>query len=264
MTVVRAAAAQVVKQPLTPQYTGLGAYSNNFSDVFSATANQASLAQSKTVGFSVYGERRFLLEELSGYTAIAALPTASGVVGLQADLFGSAAFNESQLGILYAKKISSFVDIGAKFNYYSVRIPGYGTASAVNFDLGTIIHFSDKFHGGIHIYNPGSSRLGKYANQRLASVYQLGIGYEVSEMVFVTAELSKKESLPPSVSTALQYNIQKDIFIRGGFSTSTNSGFVAVGLRLSFARIDLNTAYQPVLGFTPGLLLLFNLPQTKN
>ncbi len=257
--IVYPATAQVIKQPLSVQYSGLEAYSKNFSDIFSATSNQASLAQLKTGGFGVYGEKKFLLDELNSYSVVAALPTSSGVFGMEGDYFGSAAFNENELGILYARKITSHVDIGAKFNYYTVRIPGYGSASAINFEAGMIFHITDKLHTGIHIYNPAGSKLGKYGNEKLASVYRSGIGYEVSEMVFVSAEIVKQQNRQISVNAGLQYNLQKNVFIRTGISTLTNNSYAAVGLQLSFARIDLNAAYHPQLGFTPGLLLLFNL-----
>ncbi len=258
MIVVCPAQAQVIKQPLSVRYAGLGTYSKNFSDIFSATSNQASLAQLKTGGFGVYGERRFLLEELNGYAAVVAVPTTSGVFGFEGNYFGSPPFNENELGILYARKISKLIDIGAKFNYYAVRIAGYGSASAVNFEAGAIFHFTDKLHIGIHVYNPAGSRLGKTGMEKLASVYRSGVGYEASEMVFISAEIVKQEGRQIVVNAGLQYNLQKNIFIRTGISTLTDNSYVSVGLQLSFARIDVNTAYHPQLGFTPGLLLLFN------
>ena len=91
-----------MRQPLSVRYAGLGAYSKNFVDVFSGTSNQAALAQLKTGGFGVYGERRFLLEELNQYSAVLALPTKSGTFALQGDYFGASAFNENQLGLAYA------------------------------------------------------------------------------------------------------------------------------------------------------------------
>lgn len=256
------AKAQVIKEPLSVRYAGLGAYSKNFADIFSATSNGASLAQLKTGGFAVYGERRFLLEELNGYSAIAAMRTSSGVFGLEGDFFGSSAFNENELSFIYARKITKSIDIGAKFNYYSVSIPGYGNASAVNFEAGAIFHFTDKIHSGFHVYNPVGSRLGKTSREKLPSVYKTGIGYEASEMVFISAEIVKQEGRQISVNAGFQYNLQENIFIRTGISTLTANSYVSVGLRLSFARIDVNAAYHPQLGFTPGLLLLFNLKKT--
>ena len=252
------AEAQVVRQPVSVLYPALGAYSKNFSDIFSGTSNQASLATLKTAAFAVYGERRFMLDELNTYTTIIAIPTTSGTVGFQADYFGSSSFNESRIGVIYGRKITSAIDVGVKFNYLLVKVAGYGAAAAVNFEAGAIFHLTDRLHAGFHVYNPASSKLGKNGTDQLASAYCFGIGYEASESLFVCTEIVKREAKPVSVNAALQYNLHKKVFIRCGISADNNISFGSVGLNIGFGRIDVNTAYHPQLGFTPGLLLLIN------
>ncbi len=254
--------AQVVRQPLSVRYAHAGAYSKNFSDIFSAASNQASLAELKTSGFGVYGERRFMLEELNGYTTIIAVPTPSGTFGFQGDYFGSSGFNETQLGLLYGRKVTDKIDVGAKFNYYTVRVRGYGSASAINFEAGAIFHLTDKLYTGIHVYNPAGSKLGKRGGEKLASAYRFGVGYEVSEKLFISTEIVKHEDRAIIVNAGLQYNLLLNVFIRAGTSAGGNNTYLSVGLPLSFGRVDVNTAYHPQLGFTPGLLLLVNFTKT--
>jgi opacity protein-like surface antigen len=250
---------QIVRQPLTIRYAGLGAYSQKFADIFSSTSNQASLAQLQGGAFGVYGERRFLLEELNQFSAIVAMPTTEGTFALQGDYFGFSSFNENQLGLAYGRKISRQMDIGIKFNYHTVQVSGYGNASAINFEAGTIFHLTEKLHAGVHAYNPLSSRFGNNNNERLASLYRIGFGYEASEKVFLSGEIVKQENLGVSVNAGLQYNVTGNVFLRTGISTLTNNTYAGVGLKFGFARVDLNAAYHPQLGVTPGLLLLFNL-----
>ncbi len=76
--------AQIIRTPVASAYTRLGAYTLHNTDAFSFSANQASLANINAVSGGIYGERRFLLEELSLYQAAFALPTGSGNFGLQA------------------------------------------------------------------------------------------------------------------------------------------------------------------------------------
>ncbi len=253
----------MVRQPLSIRYAGLGAYSKKFVDVFSGTSNTASLAQLKAGGFGVYGERRFLLEELNQYSAVVAVPTKGGTFVAQGDYFGFSDFNENQLGLGYARKITNGIDIGAKFNYHTVRIAGYGSASAINFDIGTIFHLTDKLNAGINVYNPLSSKLGTEGSEKLASVYRVGLGYEVSDRVLVSAEIVKQEDMPVGVNAGLHYNVQENIFIRAGISTATNNSFVGAGIRLGLIRVDVNTAYHPQLGFTPGVLFLINFKKPE-
>ncbi|WP_207495983.1 hypothetical protein [Aridibaculum aurantiacum] len=262
--IVGSAHAQMVRQPLSVKYAGLGAYSYNFVDPFSITSNTAALAQLKSGGFGVYGERRFLMQELNQYSAVVALPTTNaGTFAVQGDYFGFSDFNESQVGLAYARKIAKAVDIGAKFNYHMVRIAGYGNATAINFEVGTMFHLTDRLHTGVHVYNPLSSKIGTEGNSRLGSMYRVGLGYEVSDRVLVSTEIVKQEDMPVSVNAGLHYNVQPNIFIRAGISTHNNNSFVGAGIRLGTLRVDVNTAYHPQLGFTPGVLLLINFKKLE-
>src|SRR6185295_15079628 len=136
---------QTVRDPVSASYIGLGAYSN-YPDVFSFHANQAALAKIKTLSAGIYGEKRFLLNELGLYDVAATLPTSSGNFGLDLRYYGFSDYNESQVGLAYGRSLASKVDVGVQFNYYNVRIAGYGNASSINFEIGTIFHLTDKLN----------------------------------------------------------------------------------------------------------------------
>ena len=173
--------AQIIRRPVAAPYIGLGAYSLNHVDVFSFTSNQAALAQLKNSAAGVYAERRFLLSELNNYTAAIGFPTSSGNFGLKTSYFGSVDYNETQIGLAYGRKMGSKVDIGVQFNYNGIRIAGYGNASAVSFEIGTILHLTEKLHAGIHVNNPVGGKFGKDKLEKFPSVYTIGLGYDASE-----------------------------------------------------------------------------------
>jgi len=250
--------AQTVRRPVAALYTGLGAYSTNHADVFSFTSNQASLAQLSNAAAGVYGEKRFLLDELSLYQAAVAVPTSSGNFGLKAGYYGYNDYNETQLGLAYARKLGSKVDIGVQFNYNAVRINSYGNASAVNFEIGTILHLTDKLHAGVHAYNPVGGKLGKNGEEKLASVYTVGLGYEASEKFFVSAEVEKEENQDVNINAGMQYKFLPQLMARAGIATNTSNVYFGVGLFLKSFRLDVVASYHPQLGVTPGLLLIYD------
>jgi hypothetical protein len=262
------AKAQQTPNPIGARYLGLGAYSNNFVDAFSALTNQAALAKIKNASAGVYGERRFALDALNQYTAVFVLPTSSGNFGLKADYFGSTAFNESQIGLAYGRSLGTKLDIGIKFNYNSYSVAGYGSAGAVNFELGAIAHLNEQFHAGVHVYNPMRAKLGK-TDETLNSIYKFGLGYEASDKLFVSAEAVKEEDRPVSIHAGFQYNFVKQFFLRAGINSSTDNYYAGVSTQLKTFRIDVATSYHPQLGWTPGILLLFDfnkkdeLPKTE-
>ena len=251
--------AQSLHKPIAGSYIGLGAYSVNHVDAFSFTANQAALSKQKNMAIGVYGEQRFLLNETNMYSAVFVIPTNDGNFGVQADYFGFKNYNESQLGIAYARSLGRALDVGIKFNYYSFRIPAYQSSSAVNFEIGAIAHLTDKFNIGFHVYNPAGGILSKTNNEKLSSVYKFGMGYEASENLLVSAEIIKQENLPVNIDAGIQYNFQKQFFARVGISSDNGSPYAGAGLSWREIRLDVSASYHPQLGFTPGLMVIVNI-----
>lgn len=239
-------------------YTGLGAYSINHADVFSYTDNQASLAQMKNVSAGVYSERRFLLDELSLYQLSVAVPTKSGNFGVKAGYFGFSDYNESQIGLAYARKLGTKVDVGVQFNYNGIQISSYGNSSVINFEIGAVLHLTEKLHAGVHAYNPVGGTFGKNQEEKLASTYSVGLGYEPSEIFFVSVEIEKEENQQVNVNAGMQYRFLPQLMARVGIATNTSTLYAGVGLFLKSFRLDVVTSYHPQLGVTPGIMLVFN------
>ena len=256
--------AQISQRPLAALYAGSGAYSLNHVDVFSFTVNQAALAQIKNAAIGIYGERRFLLSELSFYNAVLAIPTSSGNFGLKTLYYGSGSYNETQLGLAYGRKLGNKIDIGVQFNYNGISISSYGNASIISFEIGTILHLTNQVHAGFHVSNPVGSKFGKdhpdnYREEKLPTVYTIGLGYDASEKFLFRAEIVKEENQDVNVNAGIQYRLIPQLQTRAGISTTNGTAWIGVGFNFKKFRIDLSSSYHPKLGFTPGLLLLLNL-----
>ncbi|MDQ6723238.1 MAG: hypothetical protein M3Z01_03110 [Thermoproteota archaeon] len=254
--------SQGSKAPTHSSYLGAGAYSINHVDAFSFTSNQAALAQIKNAAVGVYGEKRYLLSSTNLYAAVIVIPTKQGNFGLQVDYFGFKNYNESQIGIAYARNLGSKLDVGIKFNYYGFRIPAYGNQSSINFEIGAIAHLTEKLHVGIHAYNPAGNYLSKTNSEKLSSIYKFGIGYEASEKFIVSTEIIKQEDQPVNVNISFQYNFMKQFFVRAGTTTETTNSYLGAGISWKIFRLDISGSYHPQLGFTPGLLLIIHLNKT--
>lgn len=249
--------AQIIHSPVQSQYLRSGAYSKNFLDAFSFTSNQASLSSLKEASAGVYTEQKFLLQELNVSTLAVAVPIKNGGVGFEANYFGYSDYNESQIGIAYAKKLGSLADIGIQFNYYSVRIPGYTNYNTINFEIGAIFHPSEKLHLGFHAYNPVGGKLGKNSYEKLASIYKVGVGYEVSDQVFISAEIIKEENKPVNINANVEYIFAKQFFVRTGIFSDTGTPYAGAGWHWKNLRLDATVCYHPQLSFSPGLMLIY-------
>ena len=191
------------------------------------------------------------------------MPTQHGNFGFQADYFGYKNYNESQLGIAYARSLGAKLDLGIKFNYYSFRIPGYQNSSAVNFEIGAIAHLTQKLNAGIHFYNPVGGNLSNTDNEKLGSIYKFGVGYEASDNFLISAEIVKQEDLPVNVNAGVQYNFAKQFFARLGIASENESPYAGAGVSWHNLRIDVCASYHPQLGISPGLMLIVNLKSNQ-
>jgi hypothetical protein len=255
--------AQTLRYSVSMPYISFGAYSTQPTDPFSFTNNQAALAQIKKAGVGVFGEQRFLLAENSVYGLAVALPTSLGNFGLQVQYAGFKNFNEHQLGLAYARKLGKLIDLGVQFNYYGYQIPQYGNATSVNFEIGAIMHFTHQLNGGIHVYNPVGSKMGKAGDEQLASAYKFGLGYNASDQFYVSAEMIKEENKPVNVVGGVQYQFAQQFFVRAGFISETGGGFAGVGLGWKNIRLDVSGSYHPQLGISPGLLLIVHFKERQ-
>jgi len=251
--------SQTVRTPVSADYLGLGAYSNNHIDVFSFQRNQAALARLKQTSAGLYGEKRFLLRELGLYDAAFTLRTSSGNFGFDVRYYGFADYNEMQLALAYGRSLGNRIDLGVQFNYYSVRVAGYGNASTFNFDIATIVHLTDKLNAGVHVYNPVGGKLGKAEEEKLASLYSVGFGFEPSEKFFVSGEIEKEEGRPVNVNVGLQYKLFDQLMARIGMASATSSLYFGIGVKLKSFRLHASASYHQQLGITPGVLLIVAL-----
>jgi hypothetical protein len=251
---------QTNRLPITAAYTGAGAYSISHYDVFSFSSNTAALAPLRNSSVAVYGERRFMLQDLNHFTAAMGLCTRSGNFGLFTRYYGFSEFNETEISLAYARKLDKKIDVGVRFNYHGISISsGYGNTTAISAEAGLIMHLTEKFHAGVQVSNPIGGKFGKNSEEKLPASYRFGCGFEASEKFLLMIELEKEEDMPVNMNTGFQYRILKQLLVRCGVSTATSNLYAGVGFSLRSYRVDITSSYHPQLGVTPGLLLLLDL-----
>ncbi len=246
----------------TSFYPGSGTYSKKFADALSFVSNPATLSQIKVAGVGLFAERKYSLKELSFYTTALAIPTSYGGFGIIARYNGFKDYNETQFGLAYSKSLGS-IDIGAQFNYYSVSIAGYGSSGVVTADAGMIWHILERVNVGIVIMNMVAGKLKSIEAEKPAIGYKLGIGYDISPLVFLSTEIVKEENNLVNIIAALQYKVDDKFFLRGGIYTSTTSPWLGAGLAWKNFRVDITSSYHPQLGISPGLFILYTIKQNK-
>lgn len=255
--------AQSVRYHIAQPCISLSAYSLKQNDPLSFTGNQAALAQINNAGIGIFGERRFMLKEISAYTLTASMPSRLGNFGLQLNYAGFKNFNENKIGLAFARHLGRLVDVGVQFNYYGYRTPAYGNATAINFEIGILMQVTNNMRIGVHVYNPVGGKIGKDKAEKLAAVYKLGWGYEASERFFISSEIIKEEDKAVNIIAGLQYQFAKQFFAKAGCISESGTVYGGVGAGWKNLRLDMSSSYHPQLGFSPGLLLIIQFKRGK-
>ncbi len=258
---INSVAAQIVHQNSAAAYSRLDAYTTDGSNVFSFSANAASLVHFTTPVIGVYAENRFGLKELTTFQMAAALPATSGNFGVSLSYFGSAEHNQLQTKLVYGRKLGNKVSVGAGFNYSRINVAGYGSAGAVSIEGGILLQVTDQLQTGFQINNPTGARWSKGENEQLPSVYTMGLGYKVSDKFFAGIEIEKREESKINVTGGVQYQFDKKIGARVGFTSATSGYYLGGSFLIQGIRMDITAAIHPQLGITPGLMLLYKRSQ---
>lgn len=240
-----------------PAATRTGTYGTAQTNALHVAANQAALAYFKHFSAAVYGERRFLLQELSTYYATVAQPVGDGAFGVQLFYSGNADYNASKVGLAYGRSLGKKVSVGLQFNYINQHLRGYGNAAQVSAEGGMLVRFSEGFHAGFQVRNPAGVTFNK-AIEKLPPVYTAGFTYQPAQQLGITAELIKTAALPIAVQTGLEYRFAPAFWAKAGIASGTAAFFIAAGFQLKDFSIEVAGSAHPQLGVSPGLLLLYN------
>lgn len=226
--------------------------SGTHSQPFSFLSNQASLASLPQAGACIFTEQRFGLKQLAFHLAAAAMPLNGGGVGLALQYSGFSAFNQSSASLAYGRNLGR-IGLGVQFNYTRISMGDV----AIGAEVSSRWSLTRKLIAGVRLANPLGGKFLQAQNEKLASVFQLGIGYEASDDAFVSMEIIKEEDRALNVLAGVQYSINKKLFTRAGIATATNEPFFSAGWQWKNCRADVMVRYHQQLGFSPGLMLLF-------
>lgn len=235
---------------------GMSHSSVTLSDVWSTHHNQSGLAWLKNPQAGVFFQNRFMLKNLSYMGFAYAHPVKSGAFGLSFTNFGSQLYGESKAGIAYAMKFNDRISGGVQMNYHNVRIANnYGSTSGYTVELGMQAKLTEKLMIGTHIFNPTRTKMDDFNDERIATIFRLGLNYQFSEKVFVTSEVEKDIDFRGVFRAGIEYMANDKIYIRGGIGTNPTLAAFGLGVKFDNFQFDIASSYHQVLGFTPEISL---------
>lgn len=245
--------------------TALGDASVTLSDVFATTTNQAGLGFLENYTGGIYTDRKFLNASINNFNAAVALPFGNkiGTFGLSTNYFGYKLYNETKIGLAYARKLGSKFSLGMQFDYLRMFIAENGQRNFFTFELGMQYRPWKVLTFGAHIYNPIPYKVEKVYGERLPTIMKFGLGYEPSPKVLIAAEYQQDIHYKPQFKGGVEYRPIKYFTLRGGVQTTPFSASLGFGGNVAGAKLDVAASYHPVLGFTPQLSFIYEHQKKK-
>jgi len=240
----------------------MGNASLTFQHINSILSNQAGLSFIKTPSAILFTEQRFAVTEIRSIAAGFAYPTKSGVFGLNLNYFGFEDYNEQKIGLAYSRKLMDKLSIGAQVNYINFRIPEYGSQGFLSFDLGLQAQVLDDLILAAHIANPIGQEI--VEDDNLPTVFKIGAAYCPSKKAVIMLEMEKDIDFETRIKGGLEYKLIEAFSLRAGFSSNPSAFSFGAGYTIKEQlRIDIGASYHNILGFSPGLGVIYELKSKR-
>jgi hypothetical protein len=231
---------------------GMGAYSSQQIGALSTATNFARAANETNLSAGIMVERRFNLQELSNMYAAFTTPVhKQGNIVSTLQYVGNTILNETNLSVGYSRFLNNKFALGVGFNYYNVKVSGYGNDGVVNATISGYLQMNPQLAIGVQAENIMPNKFGATKAEKLAQIITLGIGYQPSKTVYLSAEAVKEESYPLYTVVKLRYMPVDKLALQAGVSTQNNNINFAASFITKHIEVLVGIGYQNRLGASP-------------
>lgn len=217
-------------------------------------ANPASWAtlSERHVGF--FATQAFGLEALQLGALHVVYPFAVGTMAVGARTFGYEAYRETRFEWGGARGFSLGTtrqfNLGIKFQYLQVSVPGYGSGNTITAGIGGLVQVLPGFDLGFHATNLHQPSI---AADELARTLAIGIAYAPIPSLRVVTDVYKDVRFPLSLRAGIEAQPVKVLSIRAGTTTAPARISTGVGLHVGRIVADLAAERHVYLGWSPAI-----------
>ena len=232
-------------------------------DGWSIFHNQAAMAFLNSPWVGVHHENRFITPELAFSAVGASIPVKVGTIGMSIKRLGFSEFSQTKFGLAYGMKLAPTFSAGIQLNAHHVFIAGeYGSAMALSAEGGILFSPTESFNVGFRVINPTRSKF--VEEQRIPTIFNLGVSYQIGPMVMITTGVTKNMDTPFSFSAGTEFSPIEHLYIRAGMATGPSILSFGIGYNVSRFLIDFAFTRHEILGYTPHFSLAYTFSGKKH
>ena len=239
--------------------TSMAGLNATTANVWSVNNNIGQLANLEytTISGSVF--QPFLISDFNTSNLAVGILSKNGSFGVSYSNYGNEFLQFHSAGFGYSMSLNEKFSGGIKINYHYINAGNtYFHKSAVSADFGISAQLNKELQIGVQVINPTLSKLDNFDDERIPTVMQIAIGYNLSKEVSAHFAVNKDIIYSPSFLAAIEYKPNNAIVFRGG--VGTNPSLATFGIGTSFKKIDIDIAaqYHQILGFSPDISLTYS------
>lgn len=234
-------------------------------NVFSVHNNIAGIAFLQQYSFGAYADRPFLVKNINHFNVSVALPFQKiGAFGLDVNFFGYQQYNETKIGIGYARAFGEKVSAGLKFDYLRLYIKDQQVKNTVAFGVGLQYQPLKVLRIGACVYNPIPLNIDKNNKEKLATTFALGLAYLPTKKLTISIDAEKEIDEKFRFKAGVEYQVLEPLFVRIGAATQPTLVTFGIGTAFKNIKIDAAASWHMQLGITPHLSFIYQInPKVK-
>jgi hypothetical protein len=239
---------------------GMGNTSLCANDVWSVYNNPGAFGLMEKTSLAANAENRFLIKQLSSQAlAFGFHPSKGGNMGVHFQQYGFELYRELNGGFTYGMKLFDNFSAGVAINYHGVFLAeNYGSKNTVSAAVGLLYAPTKNLKIGMRATNISRTRLAEFNDERLPTVFGLGMQYQISKKAVCTVEAEKDLTNPINIKGGLEIQAHEIFDVRLGVNSYpflTSFGF---GLNLKNFQFDAAAQWHSYLGLSPSFGLLYS------
>jgi hypothetical protein len=219
--------------------------------------NQASLGFNTSFFSGVSYADRFSLKELGTRTAFVVVPSGKASLGAVYSQFGYTDFKRISGGLACGIRLSDKIAAGVQVDYFSENSSAdYYNYRILTCETGVIITPDENTSIGFHISNPVPNSLRK---ESMPLRIRAGAGTYLNSSIFSGFEIEMSSGSSLVLKTGFEYEVLKDLRVRGGFVTKNNAFTFGMGYGVKMMMADIGFAIHDRLGISTTVSIIFKI-----
>ena len=232
----------------------LGNAALNIGDIWAVKNNPGAFAFDSLSEFGTIYQNRYILNELSNQGIAIGHHTKSGNFGLFLQHYGFSLYRSMQLGGTYSLTLSPKLGMGISLGYQQTRFGDiYGFKHHILANIGMQFWASPTVAIGASIQNVNRSKLSAFENEKLPTIFALGVFYKASSRVNWYIDLEKEITRQFNLKIGLELKAHDHFYLRFGSNTYPFKSSFGFGLFLKKTQINFAAIWHSQIGLAPSI-----------